>query len=80
MNTARPLDVTRPAPAGAASQTTQTSSAHRFCPSIFCFTDEVVVRRVAARAGVWLLTDEDSHSWLMIGDQPTCPHCGTLLL
>jgi hypothetical protein len=48
---------------------------------MFCFTDEVIVHRVTARAGVWLLTEaDDGHSWLMIGDQPTCPHCGTLLL
>jgi hypothetical protein len=53
----------------------------RFCPSMFCFTDEIVVRRVARKAAVWLLTDElEGHSWLMMGDEPICPHCGTALL
>jgi hypothetical protein len=52
----------------------------RFCPSMFCFTDEIVVRRVSPQAQVWLLTDEnDDRSWLMMGDQPTCPDCGTTL-
>jgi ribosomal protein S27AE len=53
----------------------------RFCPSMFCFTDEVVVRRVSPHAQVWLLTDEiDDRSWMMMGSEPTCPHCGTALL
>jgi hypothetical protein len=53
----------------------------RFCPSIFCFTDEISVRRVSAKADVWLLTDEgDAQSWLMMGSEPVCPHCGTRLL
>lgn len=52
-----------------------------FCPSIFCFTDEIVVRRVSPQAKVWLLTDEhEDASWMMVGGEPTCPHCGTLLL
>ncbi|HMN27738.1 MAG TPA: hypothetical protein PKE45_06230 [Caldilineaceae bacterium] len=53
----------------------------RFCPSIFCFTDEIVTRRISPSAEVWLLTDEtDDRSWMMMGAQPTCPHCGTTLL
>jgi hypothetical protein len=53
----------------------------RFCPSMFCFTDEIVIRRVSAQADVWLLTDEiDERSWMMMGAEPTCPHCGTKLL
>jgi ribosomal protein S27AE len=53
----------------------------RFCPSMFCFTDEVVVRRVSPHAQVWLLTDEvEERSWMMMGGEPTCPHCGTALL
>jgi hypothetical protein len=81
MNKTQLPDITRTVPVGAAPLAMQTSGAHRFCPSMFCFTDEVIVHRVTARAGVWLLTEaDDGHSWLMIGDQPTCPHCGTLLL
>lgn len=50
-----------------------------FCPSIFCFTDEIVARRVNDK--VWLLADETTdQAWLMMGEQPTCPHCGTTLL
>jgi hypothetical protein len=53
----------------------------RFCPSMFCFTDEIIVRRVSTKAAVWLLTDEDdTQSWLMMGKAPVCPHCGTRLL
>jgi hypothetical protein len=53
----------------------------RFCPSIFCFTDELVVQRVSQKADVWLLSDEhEERSWLMIGEKPVCPHCGTTLL
>jgi hypothetical protein len=53
----------------------------RFCPSMFCFTDEIVTRRVSTQTDVWLLTDEtDDRSWMMMGTQPTCPHCGTTLL
>jgi hypothetical protein len=63
------------------AHTAQTASERRFCPSMFCFTDEIVVRRVTAKADVWLLTDEtDDHSWMMMGGEPTCPHCGTTLL
>jgi hypothetical protein len=48
---------------------------------MFCFTDEIVVRRVSPKAHVWLLTDEqDDHAWLMMGSEPVCPHCGTTLL
>jgi hypothetical protein len=57
------------------------SEDRRFCPSIFCFTDEIVVRRVSPQAEVWMLTDEsDDHSWMMMGGEPVCPHCGTTLL
>ncbi|RIK40822.1 MAG: hypothetical protein DCC55_13780 [Chloroflexi bacterium] len=53
----------------------------RFCPSIFCFTDEIVIRRVSPKAEVWLLTDEsEDRSWMMMGGEPVCPHCGTTLL
>lgn len=59
----------------------QKSSEHRFCPSMFCFTDEISVRRIATKADVWLLTDErEDHSWLIMGSEPVCPHCGTILL
>jgi hypothetical protein len=52
----------------------------RFCPSMFCFTDEITVRRISAKAAVWLLTDEsEDRSWLAMGEQPVCPHCGTIL-
>jgi hypothetical protein len=81
MNASRQLNVTRTMQTSAASRLGRGVGARRFCPSMFCFTDEIVVRRVSTRAGVWLLMDEvEGHSWLMIGDQPTCPHCGTLLL
>lgn len=52
----------------------------RFCPSISCLTDEIVVRQVSAQNQVWLLTDENEEStWLSMGEQPVCPHCGTAL-
>lgn len=57
------------------------SEERRFCPSIFCFTDEIIVRRVSPKAEVWMLTDEsDDRSWMMMGGEPVCPHCGTTLL
>jgi hypothetical protein len=64
-----------------ARKVVQKSSEHRFCPSMFCFTDEIMVRRIATKADVWLLTDErEDHSWLIMGSEPVCPHCGTVLL
>jgi hypothetical protein len=81
MNTSHQLDTTRTLQRRTAAKPAQSQSEHRFCPSMFCFTDEIVVRRVATQANVWLLMDEvEGHSWLMIGDKPTCPHCGTMLL
>jgi hypothetical protein len=54
---------------------------HRFCPSMFCLTDEIAVRRVSAKADVWLLTDEnEERTWLIMGSKPVCPHCGTTLI
>ena len=52
-----------------------------FCPSIFCFTDEIIAQRVSEGADVWMLTEpaEDSN-WFMMGETLTCPHCGTVLL
>ena len=72
-------------PIATQSTETRTTRSHReerrFCPSMFCFTDEIITRRVSTRADVWLLTDEsDDRSWMMMGPQPTCPHCGTTLL
>lgn len=58
--------------------TTSQPEAH-FCPSMFCFTDELSVRRIS-RVAVWLITDEqEGNSWVMMGDEPVCPHCGTVL-
>lgn len=52
-----------------------------FCPNMYCLTDELVVYRVSAKALVWLLTDEQANlSWLMMGNDPICPHCGTSLV
>lgn len=71
-----PLTLETPVP-----KAIQPKSDYRFCPSMFCFTDEISVRRVSAKADVWLLTDEgDAQSWLMMGSEPVCPHCGTQLL
>lgn len=54
---------------------------HRFCPSTFCLTDEIAVRRVSAKADVWLLTDErEERTWLIMGGKPVCPHCGATLI
>jgi hypothetical protein len=65
----------------AVRKTSKALEERRFCPSIFCFTDEIVVRCVSPQAQVWLLTDEnDDASWMMMGGEPTCPHCGTTLL
>ena len=53
----------------------------RFCPSMFCFTDEIMVQRVSPQADVWVLTDTiEDHAWFIMGETPTCPHCGTVLL
>jgi hypothetical protein len=73
---------TRPSPGVNGFHTAhKTQEERRFCPSMFCFTDEIVVRRVSTKADVWLLTDEtDDRSWMMMGSEPTCPHCGTTLL
>ncbi len=58
----------------------RTLSQERFCPSIFCFTGDITVQRLSSQAEVWLLTDErDGHSWVMMGADPVCPHCGTTL-
>jgi len=52
-----------------------------FCPSMFCFTDEITARRVNPNTDAWLLSDETTNqNWFMMGEQPTCPHCGTTLL
>ena len=54
---------------------------YRFCPSMFCFTDEIIVQRVSPQADVWVLTDViEDHAWFTVGEAPTCPHCGTVLL
>jgi len=54
---------------------------HFFCPSMFCFTDEIVAQRVSPQADMWVLTDPvDDNAWFMMGEAPTCPHCGTRLL
>ena len=63
-----------------APKTTRPQEEQRFCPSMFCFTDEITVRRISTKAAVWLLTDEsEDRSWLAMGEQPVCPHCGTAL-
>jgi hypothetical protein len=81
MNTSRPLDATPTVQALVTPKAVQTKAERRFCPSMFCFTAEIIVRRVSRKAEVWLLTDDrEEHSWLMLGSEPTCPHCGTLLL
>lgn len=52
-----------------------------FCPSTFCFTDEIVAQRISPQADMWVLTDPvDDNAWFMTGEAPTCPHCGTRLL
>ena len=59
----------------------QSKPEQRFCPSMFCFTDEIIVQRVSPQADVWVLTDVvEDHAWFMMGEAPTCPHCGTVLL
>ena len=59
----------------------QSKPEQRFCPSMFCFTDEIIVQRVSPHADVWVLTDVvEDHAWFMMGEAPTCPHCGTVLL
>jgi hypothetical protein len=81
MMTLRHLEPTYTAQIPAAQMVDQRRTERRFCPSMFCFTDEIVVRRVSPKAQVWLLTDEqDDHTWLMMGQEPVCPHCGTMLL
>jgi hypothetical protein len=75
------IEVTRTVPTTATHQVNQARIDRRFCPSIFCFTGEIVVRRVSRKAPVWLLTDErEAHTWLMMGQEPVCPHCGTTLI
>jgi transposase len=70
--------VTKSAPSRKTSHNTQEQ---RFCPSMFCFTDEILVQRISAQADVWVLTDAvEDHAWFMMGEAPTCPHCGTVLL
>ena len=62
-------------------QQKQVKTERRYCLSIDCFTDEVLVRSVSSHADVWLLTDAlDGHSWLMQAKTPVCPHCGSALL
>jgi hypothetical protein len=81
MNTTRQLKTTSTAQAMVTPKAVQSNAERRFCPSMFCFTDEITVRRVSTKAAVWLLTDDlDDRSWLMMGNEPTCPHCGTVLL
>jgi hypothetical protein len=81
MDTTRQLDVSSTVQTMATPKKVRKNAERRFCPSMFCFTDEIIVRRVSLKAAVWLLTDElDDRSWLMMGNEPICPHCGTLLL
>lgn len=62
-------------------QPNQRKEERRFCLTMYCLTDELLVRRVSSKAHVWLLTDEQSdHSWLMMGHNPICPHCGAPLV
>jgi hypothetical protein len=80
MITLRQPATTGSLPAPAVQKLVQPRIDRRFCPSMFCLTDEIIVRRIAKQAQVWLLTDErEEHSWLMMGDTPVCPHCGTRL-
>ncbi|MEZ4734865.1 MAG: hypothetical protein R3E79_47840 [Caldilineaceae bacterium] len=54
---------------------------HRFCLNLTCLMDELSVRRVSAKAFVWMITDEAAdYSWLMMGKTPICPHCGAPLV
>jgi ribosomal protein S27AE len=81
MYTSPTLDIAIAPRTSAPAKASKVQEQRRFCPSMFCFTDEVVVRRVSPHAQVWLLTDEsDDRSWMMMGGEPTCPHCGTALL
>lgn len=53
----------------------------RCCLNMSCLMDELSVRRVSAKAFVWLITDEYvDRSWLMMGNTPICPHCGAPLV
>jgi hypothetical protein len=81
MCTTRQFDATQPVQAIAIRKAGQSNRERRFCPSMFCLTDEIIVRRISTKADVWLLTDErDDHCWLIMGNEPICPHCGTTLL
>jgi hypothetical protein len=62
-------------------QQKQVKTERRYCLSVDCFTDEVLVRSVSSHKDVWLLTDElDGNSWLMQAKTPVCPYCGSTLL
>ena len=62
-------------------KTNQHQPEQRFCPSTSCFTDEISVQRISPQANVWVLTDNvEDQAWFTMGETPTCPHCGTVLL
>jgi hypothetical protein len=62
------------------AKSNRTEEQARFCPSVFCFTGDITVQRLSSKAEVWLLTDErEGHTWVMMGSEPVCPHCGTTL-
>lgn len=52
-----------------------------FCPNSTCLADEVSARSASSFAHVWLVTDEEIDcSWLMVAQNPSCPHCGSALV
>ncbi|MCX6043583.1 MAG: hypothetical protein NT075_00610 [Chloroflexi bacterium] len=62
-------------------KTNQHQPEQRFCPSTSCFTDEISVQRISPQANVWVLTDPvEDQAWFTMGEAPTCPHCGAVLL
>lgn len=51
-----------------------------FCPSLSCLTDDLRARRTSSFRNVWLVIEEITDcTWLMVAEQPSCPHCGSPL-
>jgi hypothetical protein len=53
----------------------------RFCSTEWCEEELLFVQRDTARHEVWrVAANQENHVWLVAGETPVCPFCGSHLL